>query len=385
MGRRQKASGLLPAVTGPIVKPVACEVADMGRTAVGGRSLLYGFVFCGASLAVALPCAARTPPEAACAAQTEHHNRQAGFPPHMLTAISLVESGRWNKAIGARIAWPWTVTTGNDGRFFDTREQALAHIAALRAKGVTNIDVGCMQVNLHFHGKAFRSIEEALDPASNVAYAVVFLNRLYGETRSWARSMTAYHSRTPVHAERYAGKLLSALDEVEESAPRREALTRGLVAASPRTRQPWELQDTWQSYDAGVPADTLERYRSHTENRARDYMATYGGSGGIPPSPGRPIHLVPLPSTEPDNPNPADTMAPDSRTPDAQPPQSPVPAARTTPGTAGENDRNREQLDKARKAEEEARVSREKAEQWRSRVLEDWYRKKHDASRGPSG
>ncbi|WP_242018781.1 transglycosylase SLT domain-containing protein [Phaeovibrio sulfidiphilus] len=360
----------------------------MGRTAVGGRSLLYGFAFCGASLAVALPCAARTPPEAVCAAQTEHHNRQAGFPPHMLTAISLVESGRWNKSLGARIAWPWTVTTGNDGRFFDTREQALAHIAALRAKGVTNIDVGCMQVNLHFHGKAFRSIEEALDPASNVAYAVVFLNRLYGETRSWARSMTAYHSRTPVHAERYAGKLLSALDEVEESAPRRQALTRGIAPAPPRGRPSWTLKDTWQGYDAGVSADTLERYRTHTESRAREYMATYGGNGGLAPAPTGPIHLVPAPAPheQPGNaPEAAPGNAPESRAPDTRLPAGAAPAAGSTPDWAAGRDRNREQLEKARQLDEEARVSREKAEQWRSRVLEDWYRRKQDASRSPSG
>ncbi|HCF18886.1 MAG TPA: hypothetical protein DEV96_12760, partial [Rhodospirillum rubrum] len=55
-------------------------------------------------------------------------------------------------------------------------------------------DVGCMQVNLRYHGGAFDSLEEAIDPAANVAYAASFLRRLFDDTNDWAEAVTAYHS-----------------------------------------------------------------------------------------------------------------------------------------------------------------------------------------------
>ncbi len=66
----------------------------------------------------------------------------------------------------------------------------------LRARGVRNIDVGCMQINLHHHPRAFDSLEEAFDPAANIAYAGTFLRRLERETRSWSRAVAYYHSKT---------------------------------------------------------------------------------------------------------------------------------------------------------------------------------------------
>jgi soluble lytic murein transglycosylase-like protein len=51
---------------------------------------------------------------------------------------------------------------------------------------VRNIDVGCMQVNLGYHGKAFADLEAAFDPATNVAYAARFLSELFSKRRSWA-------------------------------------------------------------------------------------------------------------------------------------------------------------------------------------------------------
>lgn len=36
-----------------------------------------------------------------------------------------------------------------------------------------------MQINLSYHGKAFKSIEDALDPQKNVTYAAKYLKSLY--------------------------------------------------------------------------------------------------------------------------------------------------------------------------------------------------------------
>src|SRR5688572_234084 len=100
-----------------------------------------------------------------CRKETAKQERSEAIPAHLLTAISLAESGRWDETNRASAAWPWTVMALGEGRFYDTKEQALAEVRKLQKRGVTNIDVGCMQVNLGYHGHHFGSLEEAIDPA----------------------------------------------------------------------------------------------------------------------------------------------------------------------------------------------------------------------------
>ena len=133
-------------------------------------------------------------------AQAERENR---IPRQLLAGISLAESGRWHVAKKESFAWPWTVTSGKKSRYFESRDAAIGEVKHLLSHGVRNIDVGCMQVNLYYHAAAFASLEEAFDPAANVAYAANFLVRLHAETRSWTRSVARYHSSTPALGSAY--------------------------------------------------------------------------------------------------------------------------------------------------------------------------------------
>ena len=117
-----------------------------------------------------------------CALQTARAERRIGIPRHLLNAISLAESGRCNKSRKANVAWPWTVTSAGQGRFFNTKAEALAEVEFLMTEGVRNIDVGCMQVNLYYHADAFESLAEALDPEANVTYGASYLKNLYSTT-----------------------------------------------------------------------------------------------------------------------------------------------------------------------------------------------------------
>ena len=75
---------------------------------------------------------------------------------------------------------------------------------AAQARGVRFMDVGCAQVNLHFHPTAFRDLDEAFDPGANADYAARFLGRLAGEADgNWHAATGYYHSRTPALAEGY--------------------------------------------------------------------------------------------------------------------------------------------------------------------------------------
>ncbi|MGE5537608.1 MAG: transglycosylase SLT domain-containing protein [Gemmatimonas sp.] len=133
--------------------------------------------------------------------------RLTRMPERLLASVALAESGRWDPVNRAKIAWPWTVTSGGQGRFFSTKQEAIAWVRTLRARGVRNIDVGCMQVNLMHHPEAFVDLDEAFDPATNVAYAAAFLMSLFQEKRSWPVAVGLYHSATPAFHFAYRNKV----------------------------------------------------------------------------------------------------------------------------------------------------------------------------------
>ena len=85
-----------------------------------------------------------------------------GLPTGLLHAIGIVESGRSDGARGPRLAWPWAIDASGQGRYFDTKQQAVAATRALLDAGVRNIDVGCFQINLMHHPTAFADLEQAL-------------------------------------------------------------------------------------------------------------------------------------------------------------------------------------------------------------------------------
>ena len=106
----------------------------------------------------------------------------------MLTAISLVESGRRGDD-GKVQSWPWTINAGGKGMFFASKQEAIAETRKLMDEGQRSIDVGCMQINLRYHPNAFKNLEEAFDPAANVAYGAQFLKSLHTLQGSWPNAV----------------------------------------------------------------------------------------------------------------------------------------------------------------------------------------------------
>src|SRR5215470_11841159 len=167
------------------------------------------------ALSLAAPTAAKAdaPDEASanpwtmCAKATNQLERQEAIPRQLLRAISKAESGRYYEPKQVVMAWPWTVMAEGRGRYLETKEAAIAEVKALRARGVKNIDVGCMQVNLQAHPGAFASLEDAFDPLTNVTYAASFLKTLAAEQGSWAKAAAYYHSQNPARYHGYRAKV----------------------------------------------------------------------------------------------------------------------------------------------------------------------------------
>jgi hypothetical protein len=182
MGKRLvgRVAGVL-ALTASLLAPLAATAAAGGDPLIDGAKL----------------CTQYFPGE----------EQKNSIPTHLLAAIATTESGRWHSGLGMNVPWPWTINVDGKGYYFNSKAEAIAQVQRLQAQGHESIDVGCMQVNLKHHAKAFATLNEAFDPATNVAYAAKFLHDNYAELGDWIKATAAYHSRTPVYGQQYLGEI----------------------------------------------------------------------------------------------------------------------------------------------------------------------------------
>lgn len=158
------------------------------------------------------------PPGLLCQQAIDTATRAHAIPPGLLAAIGRVESGRHDPVSGALHPWPWTVDAEGQGAFYESKAQAIAAVRALQARGVSSIDVGCMQVNLLQHPGAFDGLEQAFDPNANADYAARFLLELHGQTGAWPRAAALYHSATPELGAAYQQKVMAVWPEEQIAA-----------------------------------------------------------------------------------------------------------------------------------------------------------------------
>jgi hypothetical protein len=158
------------------------------------RDLRHALAVIGALIVAVLPTVAFANAPDDCGSIAERMERAEDIPPGLLQAVALAESGRIHPMHGDARPWPWTVRSGPDSFYLPSKELALRKVRELRNAGRSNIDVGCMQINLGYHASAFATLDEAFDPLRNVAYGARFLAELRAETQSWATATGRYHS-----------------------------------------------------------------------------------------------------------------------------------------------------------------------------------------------
>lgn len=145
----------------------------------------------------------------ACRRASVQTERAANLPPGIMLAIGRVESGRPDPVSDDPEPWPWTVNRNGEGRYFDTEQNAIAWVTAQLRSGTRSIDVGCFQVNLLHHPRAFASLDAAFDPVTNAAFAARLLRRLYAQSGSWASAIALYHSSDPREGRRYSQRVVA--------------------------------------------------------------------------------------------------------------------------------------------------------------------------------
>jgi hypothetical protein len=114
--------------------------------------------------------------------------RQHQIPVNVLYAVGLTESAR-----GGRLE-PFALNVEGEAQFSATAAQAIAKLRAAQARGAKLIDIGCMQINHHFHARQFESLEAMFDPARNVDYGARFLMDLKKREGSWTKAVARYHA-----------------------------------------------------------------------------------------------------------------------------------------------------------------------------------------------
>lgn len=160
--------------------------------------------FCICWFAVILPLAA-TASGNLCDIAAQKAAQNYDVPLDLMLAITRVETGR-NQS-GVMAPWPWAVNYGGQGAFYPTAAAAEDQVAQAMAEGRSNIDIGCFQINLHWHGAAFNSITHMFEPNENADYAARFLQELKARHGSWEAAAGAYHSNRPETAESYLAKV----------------------------------------------------------------------------------------------------------------------------------------------------------------------------------
>ncbi|GAK45701.1 soluble lytic murein transglycosylase and related regulatory protein [Tepidicaulis marinus] len=153
-----------------------------------------------------------------CRYAAQQMERMSGIPKGLLTSISMVETGR--RAPGGKVEpWPWTINVEGRGYYYTSKAEAIRAVRRLMAAGSRSIDVGCMQVNLRFHPRAFTSLEEAFDPDANVAYAASFLSELKSRSGSWDTAAGHYHSYSPHLNRKYSARIQKVWASEKTRAP----------------------------------------------------------------------------------------------------------------------------------------------------------------------
>lgn len=111
-----------------------------------------------------------------------------GIPAGILYAVGLTETGRKGSL------QPNALNIEGKALFPKSRAEAVAAFNDARRQGRKLIDLGCMQVNHHYHAGNFRGVEDMLDPHRNVDYAARFLASLHARHATWSMAVARYHA-----------------------------------------------------------------------------------------------------------------------------------------------------------------------------------------------
>lgn len=127
-------------------------------------------------------------PDAVCEREMIAAAEETGVPLGVLYAVGLTESGRKSSLQSLALNVEGTSVFPAD------RASALRRVRDELRRGRKLIDIGCMQINHHYHREEFASLEAMFEPRENVRYAARFLKTLRRSQGSWTLAVARYHA-----------------------------------------------------------------------------------------------------------------------------------------------------------------------------------------------
>lgn len=124
----------------------------------------------------------------ACENQIMAAAQKYGIPAGILYSVGLTETGRKGSL------HPNALNIEGKAIYAKSSQHALDIFQNARAQNKKLIDLGCMQINHHYHRAEFKSAAEMLDPKKNVEYAAKFLSRLKKRHQTWTMAVARYHA-----------------------------------------------------------------------------------------------------------------------------------------------------------------------------------------------
>lgn len=123
-----------------------------------------------------------------CEAEILRASSKYGVPVGILYAVGLTETGHKGSL------QPYALNIEGRAVFARSRTEAERAFRQARDGGAKLIDLGCMQINHHYHADRFKSVSAMLDPRQNVDYAARFLVDLKRRHDTWSMAVARYHA-----------------------------------------------------------------------------------------------------------------------------------------------------------------------------------------------
>jgi len=123
-----------------------------------------------------------------CEAEILRASQKYGVPAAILYAVGLTETGVRGSL------QPYALNIEGKAVFAKSAAEAAREFARAQQRGAKLIDLGCMQINYHYHATHFRSLADMLDPRQNVDYAARFLAELRSRHDTWSMAVARYHA-----------------------------------------------------------------------------------------------------------------------------------------------------------------------------------------------
>ena len=135
--------------------------------------------------------------------------------PYVLYAVALIESAKGSTK-NQVTPWPWALNKSGKSIIPTSQQEARTLLTKTLTEGNRNIDVGLMQINVHWQGHRVEKPEQLLNPVTNLKFgALVLAEAIQSVHNDLVLGIGRYHSWQNVSAAvAYGRKVLAVAAQI---------------------------------------------------------------------------------------------------------------------------------------------------------------------------